>query len=216
MPNSYTFTNWLAAWATWIAAAFAIQWYGYLSNWGVDGWLLPGIECAAGTFALRIGPDAASGSLAWWSWSLFWVPLAGTFWTSSLYITAPFFGGSAEKFRTVISSFAAGYVPLAAMGVILTGVAWRLDWGYWWDRGLLDIAPPHGAWPWLDWAFLGASAIALIVQLRVYSLRFAVRGMRMIYHITLSFVVATLATAGAAALAAYFFDENLLGKYLGG
>lgn len=215
MPNSYTFTNWLAAWATWIAAAFAVQWYAYVSNWGVDGWLLPGIECTAGMFALYMGPDAASNSLEWWCWTLFWIPLAGTVWTATLYITAPFFGGSAEKFRTIISSFAAGYVPLAAMGVILTGVAWRLEWGYWWDRGFLTVAPPLGAWPWLDWAFVGAAAIAPIVQLRVYSLRFNVRGLRMIYHITLSLVVTFLATAGAAAIAAHFFDVSVVDQYLG-
>ncbi len=216
MPNSYTFANGLAAWATWIAAAFALQWYGYLSNWGVDGWLLPGIEAAAGLFALRIGPDAAHGSLAWWGWTLLWIPLAGTIWTAALYFTAPFFGGSAEKYRTIISSFAAGYAPLAAMGLVITGVAWRLDWGFWWDRGLLDIAPPLGAWPWLDWAFLGAAAIAPIVQLRVYSLRFAVRGMKMIYHVTLSLAVTTLATAGSAAIAAYFFDTGFLERHFGG
>ena len=216
MPNSYTFTNWAAAWATWIAAAFAVQWYLYLSNWGVDGWLLPGIECAAGMFAVGLGPDAPARSIAWWSWTLFWIPLAGTIWTAALYISAPFFGGSAEKFRTIISSFAAGYIPLGALGVLLTGIAWQQNWGFWWDRGLLTLAPPLGAWPWLDWAFLGAATIAPVVQLRVYSLRFAVRGMKMIYHLTLSLVVTALATAGAAAFAAYFFKPSVLERAFGG
>jgi hypothetical protein len=214
VPNSYTFSNWIAAWVTWIATAFAVQWYLYLSQWGIDGWPLPGIECAAGMFAIELGPDAATKSLTWWGWTLFWIPMAGTIWTSALYITAPFFGGSAEKFRTIISSFAAGYAPLALMGVILTGVAWRLEWGYWWDRGPLTIAPPLRVWPWLGWVFLGAAAIAPVVQLRVYSLRFGVRGLKMIYHITLCLIVTMIATAGTAAIAAYFFDQSLAEQYL--
>lgn len=216
MPNRYTFTNWLAAWAVWIAAAFAVQWYLFLSHWGVDGWLLPGIECAAGMFASGIGPGAAANSPAWWAWQLGWIPLAGTIWTGALYLTAPFFGGSAEQFRTLISSFAVGYLPLGILGVAVTGFAWHLEWGYWWDRGLLTITPPLGAWRWLDWGFTAAAAVAPLVQIRVYSLRFNVRGLRLFYHIGLCLAVTVLATTGAAALAAYFFDASLVDQYLGG
>jgi hypothetical protein len=192
----------LAAWTSWIGAAFAVQWFVYLTDWGADGWLLPSPEVAIGMFSSTFGPEHRAGTWQGWVSALIWTPIAGSLWIGILFLAAPFFGATADRFRTLLSAMAAANIPLTILGVVVTAASWRLGWGYWWESSLWGAR--NGPWPWLGAAFIAAALFAAVTQIQIYWVRFNVRRMRLVYHLALSAALTLLATTGIAAIAAHF------------
>jgi len=183
MPRQETIKDWLKAVLLWLGLGASLGLYYRIVANDAGGWLLPYPEALCSALLVYFAEVELSGRVEILVW-LVGVVLTGVFWVGIQTVIAPFFDGRRAHFSMTLVRAGLSALPLSLVGLWLVYVAGKSGGG-WRFAQFMDTAMGRGGvrpWEHLNVLYLGLAVLALLVQLRVFSTCYDVKGRKALGH----------------------------------
>lgn len=188
----------------WLGLGVSLGWYYLFMGPSRAGWPMPTPESLSALVLYYFSALNTTPSLQLLHW-LAVFPLAGLLWTTTLAVTAPYFGGRRVEFGWTLVRLGMTSLPLTATLPLSLWIAGHATGGfslshiYSMALQRAFITPPA----WVTPIFIGLASASLVWQLFTYARIFDIKGKHAALHLLLSAFLLVIFCCGLATLASW-------------